>query len=420
MREHELGPLLRRLRESTGRTQQELADDLNQRTGRNSDRHQVSDWERCVIPGPYWREQLADSLGVPVDLLNRAAAASRRRRKLERLSLEGPDENAEGPVDRRKFLGTAAVAASAAAEPWGRLAVALSGGRVDEAAVRQLVGGTADLYTDEEHVPAPLLSARIAAHLDCITAAIPRAGQRRSELIISAGETAALAGWAAWDRGEHAEAAHYFRAVHDAAQETGHRPLEALAILYASYGADNPSRATTMLKEAQLCVKGPGYATAHAWAAAREAEEQARLGQSAAAERAIERARTAYDYASPEAEQPWVRFLRPARLDSMAVSTYTRLGHPEAVAQAQASMDHLDVGNPKVNVAVLCDAAMAHLVAGDGERGAAVARQALDTAVSFNYIGVTMVDVRMKEIAGVLPDNTTARDLQQEIRAAVV
>ncbi|MFE7542965.1 helix-turn-helix transcriptional regulator [Streptomyces platensis] len=418
MREHEIGPLLKELRESAGRTQQEVADDLNRRTGRNTDRHQVSDWERGVIPGPYWREHLAASFGVPADLLNRAAVVSRRQRRLEQLSLQG-DDGTEGQVDRRKFLGTAAVAAGVAAEPWGRLAAALSGGPVDGKTARQLVDATADLYTDEEHVPAPLLSARIAAHLDCITAAIPRAGQHRSELIITAGETAALAGWAAWDRGEYKEAGHYYRAVRDAARETGHRPLEALAFLYASYGASDPSRAAQMLKDAQECVKGPGYATAHAWSAAREAEEQARLGHADPAERAIDRARTAYDYATPETEQAWVRFLRPARLDSMAVSTYTRLRHPQAVAEAHASMEHLDEGNPKVNVAVLCDAAMAHLTAGDAERGAAVARKALDTAVVFNYIGVTMVDVRMKELARTLPESTAARGLRQEIRAAV-
>ncbi|WP_372406762.1 transcriptional regulator [Streptomyces luteireticuli] len=362
---------------------------------------------------------MAESFGVPTELLNRAAVATRRRRRLEKLSLQREEDGAEGPVNRRKFLGTAAVAAGAAAEPWGRLAAALSGAGVDAKIAKYLVGMTAELFTDEEHVPAPLLSARIDAHLDAVTSVLPRAGRFRPELIITAGETAALAGWAAWDRGEYEKAAHYYGTVRDAAREAGHRPLEALAMAYASYGAADPSRAARMLSEAQKCVKGPGYATAHAWTAAREAEEHARLGSVNAAVRALERARTAYQYADPGREQSWVRFLRPARLDSMAVSTYTRLRRPEAVSEAQASMERLDVGNPKVNVAVLCDAAMAHLTSGDAEHGVAVARRALETAVSHDYVGVTMVDVRMKELVGALPDNAAARSLQEEIRAAV-
>ncbi|MFD7663028.1 hypothetical protein [Streptomyces sp. NPDC059788] len=290
---------------------------------------------------------------------------------------------------------------------------------MDATTARHLVGATVKLYADEEHVPAPLLSARIAAHLDAITSAIPRAGRHRSELIITAGETAALAGWAAWDRGDYEDAAHYYRTVRDAARESGHRPLEALALAYASYGAGNPAKAAQMLSEAQQCVKGPGYATAHAWTAAREAEEHARIGAGHAAVRALERARTAYQFATPEAEQPWVRFLRPARLDSMAVSTYTRLRHPEAVMQAKHSLGHLDEGNPKVNVAVLCDAAMAHLTTGEADRGVVVARQALSTALEHNYVGVTMVDVRMRELGGALPDSIAARSLREEIRAAV-
>ncbi|WP_158812954.1 transcriptional regulator [Streptomyces rimosus] len=310
------------------------------------------------------------------------------------------------------------MAAGAAAEPWGRLAAALSGGNVDAKTSGQLVGATAKLYADEEHVPAPLLSARIITHLDAVTSVIPRAGRHRPALIITAGETAALAGWAAWDRGEYETAAHYYRTVRDAAKETGHRPLDALALAYASYAAGSPARAAQMLGEAQECVSGPGYATAHAWTAAREAEERARAGAGDAAVRALERARTAYQFATPGTEQPWVRFLRPARLDSMAVSTYTRLRHSEAVVQADRSVERLDTGNPKVNVAVLCDAAMAHLTTGDGEHGVDLARQALDTALAHNYAGVTMVDVRMRELRRALPDSATARSLREEIRAA--
>ncbi|GGZ25593.1 hypothetical protein GCM10010387_18930 [Streptomyces inusitatus] len=415
MREQSIGALLRELRQNAGRTQQEQADELNRLTGRYVDRHQVSDWERCVIPGPYWRGQLAESFGVPTSLLGRAAATTRRLRRVERLSLR--DGDTEGPVDRRKFLGTAAITAGSVAEPWGRLAAALSGGAVDEALARQLTDATAALYLDEEHVPAALLSARLAGHVDMITAVIPRAGRHRKELIIAAGETAALAGWAAWDQGDRDAASHYYRAVRKAAREAGHPPLETLAMAYGSYGMNDPVRAARLLREAQEMVKGPGYATALAWTAAREAEEHARTGESGDAVRALDRARLAYEYAVPEREQSWVRFLRPARLDSMAVSTYTRLGHPEAARQADESLSRLGDGQPKISIAVLCDAAMAHVKVGDVERGVWAARRAFDTAVSHGYMGMAMVNARMRDLVRALPESSAARGLREDIRA---
>lgn len=410
MGQRTIGPLLKQLRVTAGRSQQEQADDLNRRTGRNTDRHQVSDWERGVIPGPYWRGHFAASFGVPVDVLNRAATAARRQRRLDHLSSTTEDD-----VNRRRFLETAGVSA---AQPWGRLATALSGGSVDSPVVRQLTRTTEELYVDEEHIPARLLMDRLTEHLDAITAILPRAGRFRRELVISAGETAALAGWACWDRGEHQDARHYYRTVRDAAREAGHPALEALALVYTSYGA-GPDRAAEMLSEAQKNVRGTGYATAAAWVAAREAEERARLGDERRAVRALDRARTSYEYADPAQEQPWVRFLRPSRLDSMAVATYTRLHLSDAVQEAEASLENLVDGNPKVNVAVLCDASMAHLIAGDAERGVEVGRQALDVSVCHGYAGMTMVDVRLNHLARALPDSTTARSLHQDIRAVV-
>lgn len=230
MREHTIGPLLRELRQLAGRSQQEQADELNVITGRRTDRHQVSDWERGVIPGPYWQQHMAASFGVPVELLRKACTAARQERRLMKLSLTG--DVTEDPVKRRSALGAIAVAAGAASEPWGRLAFALGGGSVDATTVRQLTAATASLYTDEEHTPARVLAARITAHLDAVTALIPHAGRHRAELVVTAGETAALAGWAAWDRGDADVAGHYYRTVRDAAHEVGHPAIEALALTY--------------------------------------------------------------------------------------------------------------------------------------------------------------------------------------------
>jgi hypothetical protein len=247
---------------------------------------------------------------------------------------------------------------------------------------------------------------RVSKMTDAITAALPRAGAHEPALIIAAGETAALAGWVAWDLGEHDKAAAYYQVTSECAKEAGHPPLRALALGYASYGAATPGKALEMLSQAAQDVRGHGNATAAAWALGRYAEEAAQSGDDAGALRALEQARFAYDFANHTSEQAWVRFLTPYRMDSLALSVYGVLKRQELTVTADSAVERLGKELPDSGVVVLGDLASALLRGGDVDRGAYVARQFAAAAESKPN---TMGRQRAQSISAWLPD--TERDL---------
>lgn len=200
--------LLRHLRRNANRTQDEQADAINAASGRATmTRREVGRYEKGDnVPTDHTLGNIALACGVPLEPLLREAKAARTRRR-ERSKAEAEDLD---DVKRRTLLGGAVVGAAAAAEPWGRLAYALSrGSKIDPESAGVLIDHAARLHVDELSESARSLQARVESHLDAITAALPRAGTHERALTIAAGETAALAGWVAWDLGEHDKAASY-------------------------------------------------------------------------------------------------------------------------------------------------------------------------------------------------------------------
>lgn len=77
-----IGTLLARARTSAGKSQLRLAELLCAASGSPTvTRHEVSRWEREQrLPSGYWLGWLAAVLDIPLDELERATAAARRRR----------------------------------------------------------------------------------------------------------------------------------------------------------------------------------------------------------------------------------------------------------------------------------------------------------------------------------------------------
>ncbi|WP_327241747.1 helix-turn-helix domain-containing protein [Streptomyces sp. NBC_01320] len=403
--------LLRQLRRNADRSQDEQADAINTASGRATvTRREVSRYENGEnVPTNHTLGHIAVACGVPLEPLLREAKAARvRRRKKDDAEGEDLDD-----VKRRTLLGGAVVGAAAAAEPWGRLAYALSkGARIAPESASVLIDHAAGLHVDELSESARSLQNRVESHLDAITAALPRAGAHERALTIAAGETAALAGWVAWDLGEHDKAAAYYQVTSECAKEAGHPPLRALALGYASYGAATPGKALEMLSQAAQDVRGHGNATAAAWALGRYAEEAAQSGDDAGALRALEQARFAYDFANHTSEQAWVRFLTPYRMDSLALSVYGELKRQELTVTADSAVERLGKELPDSGVVVLGDLASALLRGGDVDRGVYVARQFAAAAESKPN---TMGRQRAQSIAAWLPD--TERDLAGHLLA---
>ena len=408
-----IAPLLRHLRAQSGRYQRDIAEEIAAKMGEEVSVQNVKRWEEGRrVPTPRYRDAIATVYGVPRREIDKAVDATKRSDRLSKITL---DQEQDVDVARRTFLGTAAIVAGAAAEPWGRLAAALGGGQVDGETVEALQLTTDGMFESEEHIPARLMIDRLAAHLDALAALLPRAGRYRASLAVAAGETAALAGWMAYDLGDKAKAAHYYRVAVEAGREAGHGAVGALALGYGSYAVP-ADRARSMLADAQQQVRGPGYATARAWLSAREAEEAARLGDRDGALRAIERAQTAFDYANPEAEQAWVRFFRRARLGSMAISAYSQIGHPELAAIITDALAALGDDEAKIRCSVLGDSALGWLAAGDAEQAVEVGTRTLAATVEDD---TTMGWTRLAALAEQLPDGAEAAELRERIRAVL-
>jgi transcriptional regulator with XRE-family HTH domain len=80
-----INDMIRRTRIRRGLTQTALAEQLAE-ASRNAGvkRDQVARWERGGrVPSPYWRQWLAEVLGVPLDQLDWAARRARAVRLLE-------------------------------------------------------------------------------------------------------------------------------------------------------------------------------------------------------------------------------------------------------------------------------------------------------------------------------------------------
>jgi hypothetical protein len=367
---------------------------------------------------------LALSFGIPEgELVRRASAARQQRAEAQRPTVgtsglpRAADGQEEHGVERRQFVG-GVLGIGLAAEPWSRLAFALGqAGPADGPTAVAMGGRTAALFEAEERTPARQLYAGLAAHLDQLSLLIGAGGPHRKGLLVSAGEAAALAGWLAFDMGDVATAKRFFSTATLAGREVDHPPLQALVLAYMSYVVADPTSARDLLKAAQELVRAPGYATARAWVSAREAEEAAAIGDREGAMRAVERAQAVYDYASPATEQPWVRFLSRARLDSMTVATYARLAHPDLGDVSEAALRSLRPEDAKVRAVILGDVATAFATNGDIDRSADVAREAL--AVT-REAEATLGKQRLKALAGQLPVSVPlARQLREELLAGV-
>lgn len=408
-----IGPLLRHLRERSGRSRVEQARLIEQTSGKWFDEGNLKRWEtERRLPIPAWHELIARVYSVPVTEVQKAVTVSRRTRRLASLSplLTDPDTDGADDVDRRTFLSVA-LAAGAATEPWGRLAAALDSPAVDAATVQQLQAATDDMFTTEEHIPARLMYDRLTAHLDTLTALLPHSSAHRRALTIAAGESAALAGWMSWDLGDAQAAQRYYAVANRAGRDAGHGPVCALALGYASY-AVAPASAQRMLAVAQEHVRGPGYAVARSWLAAREAEEAAAQGDSDGAVRALERATTALDYAAPGGEQAWTCFFRPSRLGSMRVAAYARLAHPRLAQVTDETLAELGDETAKIRCSVLGDAAIGYLAAGDVDRAVDTGQRALAATLDAE---TTMGQIRLRHLADQLPEQGDAAELREQI-----
>jgi hypothetical protein len=282
-------------------------------------------------------------------------------------------------------LGTVGVAT----EPWERLTHALRpASPIDTTTIDHLEDVTLSLSRLERTAgaPATLLPA-VVGHMDTLVGflsggrRLDSAGRRR--LCSLAGETAALAGWLAWDLNDQARADHYFRSGLEAAQEAGDSALG--AYLLGGLGHAPMVREDPNARLARLTGRAFGFVAAdasphtRAWLAILEAQAHALLGDG-----------TRYDRLSAFAEEmlirddpgdvrrPRVPFIdRPYLAEAQAVSLL-RLERPHQARETLANV--LPAVPARMWLWMLTDLAEACAAEGEPEQAARYAMQALDGA----------------------------------------
>jgi hypothetical protein len=341
------------------------------------------------------------------------------------------------PVERRGFLrmmaaggvavvpvGAAVAGATADEAPWDRLSAALrQRSPVTPELAEELSQTTAGLFGLEERVPARTLIGRVAGHLATLTQLLEATTRApvRGQLARAAGETAALAGWLAFDLGDNASALAYYRVAIEAAREADDPALWACVLGYESYqsgGAGRPDQACALLTEAQRRLgQGPHNPMTRSWLAAREAEEQAARGDGRAAMSALGRAQETFEDAGPT-DRVWTGFFDRGRLDGLRMSTYTRLRRPTAAYAA--ATDALRAAGPaatKKRSLLLSDVAEVQIQRRDIDAACRFAADALAIVAQTDFSpGLSRVQ-RVRERLAPWQSAQPVRDLDEQLRA---
>ncbi|TCP56928.1 hypothetical protein EV191_101877 [Tamaricihabitans halophyticus] len=219
-----IGPLLRQLRTASNRSQREQTDLLSRLAGRPVTRNEVSRWENETrLLTPYWQEHHAASYDVPLEQLRDAVTRTKVRRRAARQ---------HDPTQKRGFLGpTNGIVIPAPPEP-------LSDRRVGHADLIRLRERTARLRRLDNFMGGADTYDMYLAEMER-TKQLLTLGNYVAELGPSVkallAEQAQLAGWSAFDAGQHAIAYRHYMTSFSAAEEANDSVLAGNALALVAY-----------------------------------------------------------------------------------------------------------------------------------------------------------------------------------------
>ncbi|WP_461008943.1 helix-turn-helix domain-containing protein [Streptomyces capparidis] len=289
-------------------------------------------------------------------------------------------------VERRNFLAGAAavVTAPVLAAPPGNDAHP-SGGhtatlRLATTAFRRMEGST-----PSRHLTEPVL-----AHLRLTqTLAAETENKSRARLAAVGSEIASLAGWLAWDMGDHGSARTWYGTAIKAAHSARDPLLSAYQLgSFAQFEAHagNGAHALRLVEAARKRLGARRPAIADAWLCTAEALAHASVGDSEGADQALTTAAHLTDSVADEESPPWpwVFSFTHAKVAASRVSCGARLGLPRWVFDAQDGAGSvMAAGHEKQRALLLLDLAFAHLTAGRLDGAFTLGTQALETGLRF-------------------------------------
>jgi tetratricopeptide (TPR) repeat protein len=372
-------------------------------------------WERGEHkPGERYRELLAEVYdgSAPDELQPESILDDMQRRPfLQSLSA---------------FIGLAA--ASAFIEPWERLSRALrQPNRVDRATVNSLASLTVMLESRESQESPRALLGPVEGHLGNVATLLAGSPPLRPQLCSIAGETAALAGWLAFDIENRPAAAGYFRVGLEAAKEANDRALGAYLVGSSCVQPAYRERPFARLRRLQGRTFGFARSDAspstRAWLATLEAEAHALAGDTSKCLRLFDEAEIAMSRAGEEdeARRPRVAFFDPDRLAGERGVALARLGQPEAAQNVlRPALTSLDPSVVKTRPRLLTALATAHVQQGDVDRACELGAEALGIAAQ-QEVQTNLQDVRKLRLELEPWRNSQAvKDFDERLRAVGV
>ncbi|MZE77299.1 helix-turn-helix domain-containing protein [Streptomyces xinghaiensis] len=365
-----IGALLARLRQDLGKSQQGIANRYNEVEGRGAlTGKEIGRYEREVrIPSEHARRYLAEVFGVDQVLLDRAAAASKARRR-EAAPLSVPAIKEPGPPPSRRTLAADAVASA-------RFARFLASRNADETAVDQIDADVARLSRHFVSHPLADLHDEIR-DLREETFETLRGRQRPREtadLLVAAGRLCGLSAHVCLDVGAYDSAATHARTAWACAEAAGHNGLRAwvrAAESLIAFWSGDPARAADLARLGQQYT-APGSISARL--ASLEARALAVAGDPRGAATALVTAERARETMRGGDEVPGIFSFPDAKQFTYAGTTHLAIGGDHNVRHAiEAAETAVDLYREAADddrstfdlLAARLDLAQGHLFAGD-------------------------------------------------------
>lgn len=357
-----LGARLVQLRVARGRTQLRLAELLCAASGSATvTRHEVSRWEREQrVPSAYWLRWLAFVLEVPLAELERAAASTRGARAAGRRAAPPVEPSVELPVpsveaDDWRYW-TTSTRPPGSGRPWTTAELR----RLDD-----LVGG-ADL--------SPLVDEALHAVVEGVRC------DPGPEGLSAISELAQLAGWVNADGGNAPEARVAYRLGLRVARASGDATVVGHLLGDVSQLTAEPVRALALARAGAEEVAHCGSAAVRALASQRVAHAAARAGDADTCEGAVIGAERLFARRRPGDDPARLYWLTDDALAALSGRSFAVLRRPRlAVPLLTDALSR--IRGPRAVAVYTSWLAEAHLDAGEPERAAELAGEALVAAV---------------------------------------
>ncbi|MFG2226044.1 helix-turn-helix transcriptional regulator [Streptomyces sp. NPDC048644] len=370
-----IGPLLVRLREPRGWTQQDVADKCNDLEGSAAKTgKEIGRYEREKrLPTPYTRTCLAAVFGVDRSLLDRATAVSKQRRHSAVDAKPGMSGSAHGPSETVESAAASLAADAASSSAFIRFIAATN---TDITAVEGLHADVARLARHYVSHPLSELHAEIR-DLRETAFGLLKGRQRPSqtvELYVIAGRLCGISAHVCLDAGDYDSAAAQARAAWacaDVAQHNGMRAWVRAADSLIAFWAGDTLRAAQLARAGQQFV---AFGSIGARLASLEARALAAGRDQRGAVRALARAERLREKMNGEDEVPGIFSFPVAKQAAYAGTTHLALGGEIHVQQAIMSAEtavrlYRGAENDDRSVGDLfaahVDLARGHMMAGD-------------------------------------------------------